>query len=37
MGAGHCQWGGLTDRDTFRSLGPSAVAGGVDTHGRKES
>ena len=45
MGAGDCQWGGLTDQNVcnihgdapkFRSVGPSALAGGVETHGRKE-
>ena len=45
MGAGDCQWGGLTDQNVcnihgdapkFRAVGPSAAAGEAMTYGRKE-
>ncbi len=40
MGAGHCQWGGFTDRNVcnipkLRPLGPLAAEGERVTHGRK--
>ncbi len=43
MGAGHCQWGGFTDRNVcnihgeeIRPLGSLPASGGRVTHGRKE-
>ncbi len=38
MGAGHCQWGGFTDRNVCNiwPLGSLAAAGECVTHGRKE-
>ncbi len=34
MGAGHCQWGGFTDRNVC-NIGPLAAAGQRVTDGRK--
>ncbi len=42
MGAGYCQWGGLTDRNIYNHsplhvyIGPLATAGEPVTHARKE-